>query len=189
MFMRIERVQDDEPAVVNPAIGIGETDFISLAQRRPERIALQCNGMRRLKTFTLRKMIVKKKAQANEPGGTHALFVRQNEFERPDDVRRAGEKKLPLFERLMHETKFVEFEIAQAAMNELGRGRRCAARKIVLLDKPNGESASGGVPRDGGAIHAAPDDEKIKHNARRFLRLGGHYRTNFGRQLIGRSAP
>ena len=112
--------------------------------------------MRRLKTFTPRQMIVKKEAQANEPGGTHALFVRQNEFERPDDVRRAGEKKLALFERLMHETKFVEFEIAQAAMNELGRGRRRAARKIVLLDKPNGESASGGVARDGAPFTPPP---------------------------------
>ena len=46
-------------------------------------------------------------------------------------------------------------------MDELGRARGCAARKILLLEQHDGSAAPGGIPRDAAAVHAAADDGEV----------------------------
>jgi hypothetical protein len=59
--------------------------------------------------------------------------MRQHEAHRPDDVRRMRPQHFALDQRLAHQAEFVIFEIAQAAMDELGGGRGGAAGEIVHL--------------------------------------------------------
>ena len=90
-------------------------------------------------------------------------------------MRRGGEQQFAFGERLMHEAKFIEFEIAQTAVDELRRGGRRALREIALLDEPDGEAAAGGVARDGAAVDPAADDEKIVDHGRPRIRSGHDY--------------
>ena len=122
--------------------------------------------MRALEPLAPREMVVKKEAEPQHPHGAQALLMRQNEFQRPDDMRRGGEQQLALGQRLVHEAKFVEFQITQAAVDELGRGGGCAAGEIVLLDESNRQGRARRVARNGAAIDAAADDEKIEDHAR-----------------------
>ena len=87
--------------------------------------------------------------------------MRQDEFQRPDNVWRGGEHTFAFGQRLMDQTKFIELEVAQAAMDQFCRGRRRAACEIVLFDKTHGKSASGRIASDGAAIDAATDNQKI----------------------------
>ena len=93
--------------------------------------------------------------------GRSPFIVRQDEARRPDDMRRDAKQHFPFSQRLPHEAEFVIFEIAQPAMNELARRRRCRAGKIALLAEHHRKAAPGGVARDPGAIDAAADDEEI----------------------------
>src|SRR5262249_16241954 len=53
-------------------------------------------------------------------------------------------------------------EIAQPAVDELGRGRRGAGSEIVLLDQKHAQPPAGGVAGDPGAVDAAADDREIE---------------------------
>jgi hypothetical protein len=72
------------------------------------------------------------------------------------------QQHLAFRQRLMHEAKRVMLEIAQASVNELGRGRGRAGGKIVLLDQEHAQAAAGSVARDTGSVDAAADDGKIE---------------------------
>src|SRR5581483_720889 len=52
-------------------------------------------------------------------------------------------------------------EIAQAAVDQLGRGRRGRLREIALLHQQHLEAAARRVARDAGAVDAAADDEQV----------------------------
>ena len=68
-----------------------------------------------------------------------------------------------LGERLAHESELEVLEIAQAAMDQLGRGRRRSAGIIPLLGEHHLQPAACGVAGNGGAVNAAADDEDIEH--------------------------
>jgi hypothetical protein len=53
-------------------------------------------------------------------------------------------------------------EIAQPAVDQLGRGGRGTGGKIVLLDKQYTQPAAGGVAGDAGAIDAPADNGEIE---------------------------
>ena len=72
------------------------------------------------------------------------------------------EQDFALDQRFAHQPEFIVFEIAQAAMDELGRGRGGRAGEIALLGQQDLEPAPGGVARDAAAIDAAADDGKIE---------------------------
>ncbi len=100
-FARGDRVGDDETSVVDPAIGVGESDGIALAQRLAERAAPQRDHMRALQTLAPREVVVKKQPEPDHPGGAQTGLVRQHEFERPHEMRRGGEHHFPLDQRLV----------------------------------------------------------------------------------------
>lgn len=106
-------------------------------------------------------MIVEEQAQPHHPGGARRLGLRKDEGQRPDDVRRHVQQPLALDQRLSHQPELTIFQIAQAAMDQLGRGRGGVARQIVLLDQQHRQAAPGGVARDPRAVDAAADDQQV----------------------------
>ena len=64
--------------------------------------------------------------------------------------------------RFAHQPKPAVLEVAQPAMDQLGRGRRRARREVVLLDQEHAQAAAGGIAGDAGAVDAAPDDGEVE---------------------------
>lgn len=50
------------------------------------------------------------------------MRLRQDELQRPDDVRRDRQQPLAFDQRLAHQPELAIFEIAQSAMDQLGAG-------------------------------------------------------------------
>ncbi len=94
-------------------------------------------------------------------------MVRQHETKRPDDMRRDLPEDFALDQRLADQPELVIFEIAQAAMHELGRPGRRSARQVIHFTKENGISAPGGIARDAAAIDAAPNDREVENPIQR----------------------
>src|SRR6185437_10711272 len=55
-----------------------------------------------------------------------------------------------------------QLELAQAAMDQLGRGRRGGGSIIALLGEHHLQPAAGGVASHGRAVNAAADDENVE---------------------------
>ena len=98
--------------------------------------------------------------------------MRKDEAQRPDDVGRRLEQALALEQGLAYEAKLVILEIAQAAMDQLGAGRRRIAGEVALLAKNHRKATADRIPGDTRAVDAAADDEKIGYcrHERVFLR-------------------
>ncbi len=75
---------------------------------------------------------------------------------------RGAEQDLALAQRLADQPELELFEIAQPAMDELGRGRAGMLREIVLLDEQHRLFAHRRVARDRRAVDAAADDEEVE---------------------------
>ena len=166
--------------VIHPAIRI----FKSLGEKRLQRfsglIGTHIERMRGRQFFAPTQMIVKKQAKSQQPGRTHTtLVIRQHETHRMDDMGCIGPQHLALHQRLTHQPEFIMFQIAQAAMNELGGARRGAACQIVHLGQPDGEAPPHRIACNAAAIDAAADDENVELF---FLRHGNPRRPVFENQ-------
>src|SRR4051794_1325538 len=89
-------------------------------------------------------------------------MVRQYEAHRPGQVRRVADQHLALDQRLADQPERVDLEIAQAAVDQLGRFGRRARGQVVLLDQQPREAAARRVARDPYAVDAAPDNGEIE---------------------------
>src|SRR5690606_3577865 len=69
------------------------------------------------------------------------------------------------------------FEVAQAAVDQLGRARGGAGREVAGLDEPDVQPSRGGVERDARADHPAADHDHVelarRHRVQRRVPLGG----------------
>ena len=153
--------EHDQARIVDPAVGILEAAAEARLQRVACRIGGEIEHARRRKQPPAAEMVVEEKAEADEPPRPEAGMVRQDEAERPDDVRRSAEKHLALDQRLAHQPELVELEIAEAAVDELGRGRRGRAGKVALLGKKDRQAAARGVAGDAAAVNAPADDGEV----------------------------
>ena len=160
-LLGVERVQHHQPGIIDPGVRIGEAAGVGFLQGRSLRVAPEVEGARAGKLRAPRQVVVEEEAGADHPGRPKRGVVRQHEGQRPGDVRREPEQHLALGQRLAHEAELVELEIAQAAMDELARGRGGRAREIVLLDEQHLEAAPGRIASDAGAVDAAADDEEV----------------------------
>ena len=82
-------------------------------------------------------MIIEKGPQAEHPAWPELVVVGQYEAQRPNDMRCDAPQHFALHQRLAHQAEFVVFEVAQAAMDELGRGAGRAGSEIALLAEQN----------------------------------------------------
>ncbi len=90
-------------------------------------------------------------------------MVRQDETQGTDDVGRDAPENLALDQRLANQAKLVIFEIAQAAMHQLGRPGRRPARQIVHFAQENRVAAAHRVTRDAAAVNTASDDGEVEN--------------------------
>jgi hypothetical protein len=95
-FGRVAGGQRNEARILHPAIGIGKPAAILCLQRPPLRRARQIEPLGALQSLARPKVVVKEKPSAQHPGRPQAIMVGQNEAQRPDHVRRRGEKNFPL---------------------------------------------------------------------------------------------
>src|SRR5690606_27358465 len=79
------------------------------------------------------EMVVNKQAGAQLPGGAESLVMRQDEAERPDKVGGHAPQNFALRQGPVHHAEGVAIEVAQAAVDELGCGRRGAACQVAHL--------------------------------------------------------
>ena len=81
-------------------------------------------------------------------------------------MRRQVDVDLALQQRLAHEPEVEVLQVAQAAVDELGRARRRPAREVGALDQRDRVPARGGVQRDAGAGDPAADHEHVERLGR-----------------------
>src|SRR5207245_5587910 len=72
-----------------------------------------------------------------------------------------------LLQRLAHQRELVVLEVAQAAVDQLGRRRRGVRGEIVALGQRNAPATAREITRDAGTIDAAADDEYVNVDHRR----------------------
>ena len=78
------------------------------------------------------------------------------------DVRGNGQQSLALGECLAHQPQFAVFQVAQAAVDQLGTGRGGVRGQVVAFDEAHAQVAARRVARDAGAVDAAADDQQVE---------------------------
>ena len=119
----IHGVEDHQPGIVNPAIGIDKALGEQRLQRHAGRMVAQVNRGRCRQDLAPRQVIVEEQAQPDHPDRaqrTGGGIVRHHEAQWPHDVGRTPEQYLALGQRLANQGEFVILQIAQTAMDELG---------------------------------------------------------------------
>jgi hypothetical protein len=76
-------------------------------------------------------------------------------------MRRDLPENFAFQQRVAHQFEVVIFEVAQPAMDQLGRPRRGAAGQIVHLAKEHGIAAADGVAGDAAAVHTTTNDCEV----------------------------
>ena len=157
-LVRVERVEDDQPGIVDPGVPIGgepeaaasaARGSASRCRRRRERGRLPRPG----------EQIVEAAGRAGSsrsgrpPGGSGRTNCSGRTM-----CGAVREQDLALVQRFADQPELVLLEIAQAAVDQLRRGRAGMAGEIVLLDQQHVEPAPGGVAGDRRAVDAAADD-------------------------------
>ncbi len=130
---RIERIENDQPRVIDPAIRIFEAGLELRLECPARKLGRQIEAARFRQQLAATEMIVQHQPEPDHPGRALLLRMRQDEAQRPDDMRRRPEQHLPLDQRFAHQAEFIIFEITQAAVNQLSRTRARPLRQIVLL--------------------------------------------------------
>ena len=100
----------------------------------------------------------------DEPGPVRAALVeREQEGQPADEVRRDdAHQRPPLLVGLADEPHVAEAEVAEAAVDQLGRRGRRAAAEVAPVDERNREPVSRGRLGDAGADDAAADHEQVE---------------------------
>ncbi|OIQ67894.1 hypothetical protein GALL_505240 [mine drainage metagenome] len=115
-------VEDDEARILDPAIGIFKGAFVLRFQRAPGGVTGKVEATRAGQDFAPAKVVIDEQAKADQPSRAHPAVKWQHKAHRPTDMRHGAQQGLALDQRLSHQTEFVVFQIAQAAMKQLGRG-------------------------------------------------------------------
>ncbi len=161
-LVRIERVEHHQPRVVDPAVRIHDAGAPDLLQRPAGLVPPQVDRLRPRQDLAPRQVVVEEQAHADHPHRPHRRIVRDQEAQRPDDVRRIPQQHLALGERLAHQPELVVLQVAKAAVHQLGRRRRGVRAEVVLLDQQHLQAAARGIAGDAGAVDAAADDQEVE---------------------------
>ena len=78
-------------------------------------------------------------------------------------MRARAQQYLSFFERLPNKAKLERFEIAQAAVDQLGGGRGSSSAQIALVAEIDGKAASCSITCDATAIDAAAYNGEIEN--------------------------
>ena len=102
------------------------------------------------------------------------VVERDDEAQRPNEVRRVLQQAPPLVQRLIDEPEIAMLEIAQTAMDQLRRFTAGAGSEVALVDQGDAKAAQDGVERHAGAGDAAAQDEQVEGSIRQRLGLPLH---------------
>ncbi len=158
----IERGEHHETRVVGKAIRIFEAEFVTPLERRAERISCEIDDAGRRKDLPSAKVVIDEQSEPQHPGRTQTRFGRQHEAHGPDQVRRHAQHHFALEKCLAHQPQPSLLEVAQPAMDQLGRGRRRSRCEVVLLDQQNAQAPPGGIAGNACAIDTAADNGEIE---------------------------
>jgi len=162
VFRRVAGVEDHQPRIVHPAVRIFKAGAETGGERRACRVAAEVHRARRGQQAAPADVIVEEQPQPQQPARAQALHVRQDEAQRVDDVRGDGPQRLPLGQRFAHQRELVVLQIAQAAVDQLGRGGRGSLRQIAAFQQQHPRAAPRGVARDARAVDAPTDHRQIE---------------------------
>jgi hypothetical protein len=81
---------------------------------------------------------------------------------RPTPVRRSGRLPCPLEQRLAHQAEVEVLQVAEAAVDELGRAAGGARREVVALNERHAVPARGRVERDSRAGDPAAHHHQVE---------------------------
>ena len=159
-------VQHHQAGIIDGAIGILEGAAVGRLQSPARHVGGEVDGARRRQRAAEAEVVIDEEAETDDRPRAQAAVMGQDEPERTDDVRGRPQQHLALDQRFMDETEVVVLEIAEAAMDELGRCGGRGGGEVALLAKKYGEPAAHGVAGDTAAVDAAADDGEIKDLAR-----------------------
>ena len=157
----VHGVEYHQAGVVHPAVRVRKAAAELGLERLAGRVAAQVDGGGTRQQLAPGQGVVQPQAGADQQRRALAFRMRHDEAQRPHDVRRGTEQYFALDQRLAHQVEFVVLEIAQAAVDQLGRGRRRVRRQVVLFAQDDRQPASGRIARDPRAIDAASHDQDI----------------------------
>ncbi len=119
--------------------------------------------------------VIKDEADPEFPGWHAGRIVEgQYEAQRPDQVRRIAQQPATFVQGFVDQVEVAVFQVAQAAVDELGRETAGAGGEVALVDQSDAQAAQHGVQRDAGAGDAAAEDEQIERSVRERLRHPSH---------------
>jgi hypothetical protein len=110
--------------------------------------------------------VVHVQPDAHRAVGPLALEVRDDQRQRPHQVRRQVDEQRALEQRLAHQSDVEVLEVAQAAVDELGRPARGPRRVVLGVDQRNAVPARRRVER-----HARAGDPAADHHHVEAIRL------------------
>ena len=165
---RIARGEHDEARVIDEAVGILKAFAVAVGDQGFSHLVMdKIDRARRRQQMPAADMIVQEQPQPQQPGRPQSGVVRQNETQRADDVGRDLPEDFALDQRLADQPELVIFEIAQAAMHQLGRPGRRPARQVIHFTKENRVAPARRIARDAAAVNAASDDGEIENPIQR----------------------
>jgi hypothetical protein len=109
-----------------------------------------------------RHHVVQVQTDADEPVGAGAFERRDDERERPHEVRRELDHQLALEQRLADQPEVEVLQVAKAAVDELARAAGGPRGVVVALQQRDAVAARGGVERNAGAGDPAADDHHVE---------------------------
>ena len=163
---RVDRVQQRQARIVDIGVRIDEPTSPVLQRRDIGRVRAPEPARARQRRSPAQP-VIEQQAGAHQPPGTDRVGMRQHEAHRPDQVRPRLHQPLALAKRMRHEAEVVIFQIAQPAMNQLGRSGRGMLRQVVALHQQHAPPVQRRLARDRASIDAAADDQQVVYRAGR----------------------
>src|SRR6185437_1837699 len=157
----VERVEYDQATVIHPAIRVAESMHERGFEGQTRRVRAQADLSRVRQALAAAQVIVEEQAEADLPERPKACGVRQDEAQRPDDMRRDVQQSFTLGQCFTHEAEFQVLEISKATVDQLGAGRGGEAGEIALLDQQNSQATTGGFTADASPIDATAHDKQV----------------------------
>ncbi len=101
------------------------------------------------------------KPSRSSQAGRRLPVVRQHKPQRPDDVRGDAPQDFALHQRFAHQAEFMVFEVAQPAMDQLGRCAGGTGAQIGPIAQEHAPATPGGVAGDAATVDASADDGEV----------------------------
>ena len=157
----VDGVQYHQAGVVDPAVGIHKALVVAGFQRAACRVAVKADALAACQAAAARQVVVQEQATAYQPRRALGGVVRHDKAQRPHDVRGGVQQHFAFLQRFAHQAELVIFQIAQAAVNQLGAGRRGMRGQVVLFTQQHAQAAPCRIAGNACAVDTATDYQQI----------------------------